>query len=151
MQLESLLGQYAGRPVSSAVGRYAVNLCADGFAELEDGERHRLFLKPEAKCSVTIAKKADPCKVALQVDSADTTDVQLPPADGMTYVNIDLDFDINRRRFGKWNRRQRGNFGKSVGLRRHHRILQSASAVRYRDRGSAEIGLFQPGLSHRAR
>jgi len=115
MQLESLLGQYAGRPVSSAVGRYAVNLALTASPSWKTASGIAFSLKPEAKCSVTIAKKADPCKVALQVDSADTTDVQLPPADGMTYVNIDLDFDITGAVSGSGTVGSVGISGKASG------------------------------------
>ena len=93
LQLGSALAHYAGKPVSSAIGQSSPTLTLTAAPKWTAGPV-TFSLTPTAKCSIAIAAKGEAFKVATKIDDpADTTDVQLPAA-GMTYINIDIDFDL---------------------------------------------------------
>jgi hypothetical protein len=89
------LGQDAAKPVSSAVGASLLpELTLTATLPSWKAGPVTFSLTPTAKCTVTIAARAEDFKVATKVDDTSATiDVQPAPA-GMTYVNIDLDFTL---------------------------------------------------------
>jgi hypothetical protein len=115
LQLESTFAQYAGGPISAAVGNFTVNLALTDSPNWTTASGIAFSLSADAKCNISIANKGEAFSVALIVDSSATTDVQLTPADGMTYVNIDLDFDIKGNVSGSGNVSGVGIAGKASG------------------------------------
>lgn len=91
------LAQFSGKPVASAAAAGLTVLSLDLQASLPTWKAGvvSFSLKPEAKCTITIANKGEPLPVSLKVDSPNTTDVQLAADPTKVYVNIDFDFDIS--------------------------------------------------------
>jgi hypothetical protein len=115
LQLGSEFAQHAGAPVSSAAGSFAASLDLTASPSWKTASGISFSLKPDAKCNIAIAKSGESFPVALKVDSSGTTDVQLTPPGGMTYVNIDLDFDITGNVSGSGTVSGVGISGKASG------------------------------------
>lgn len=93
-RLASTIAMHVDEPISGLAGTTPVALSLSSPASWTTAGGIGFSLKPEAKCAITIADKGTAFEVAMDVDSATATDIQAV-ADGSTYVNIDLDFDIS--------------------------------------------------------
>jgi hypothetical protein len=95
VQLASELAKFAGQPVSAAVGTSSPTLTLTATLPSWTAGPVTFSLTPTATCTITIGDKGEDFEVATKVDdTTSTTNVQLPAAAGMTYVNIDLDFTL---------------------------------------------------------
>jgi hypothetical protein len=93
-QLAADLAGFAGQPVSAAVGKSSVSLSLTATPTWTAGPV-KFSLAPSAKCTITIAAQGEDFEAALNIaDTSKTTNVQLVPLAGTTYINIDLDFSL---------------------------------------------------------
>jgi hypothetical protein len=88
------VAKFAGEPIKSAVGSSPANVTMAGDHSWELPLGIGLSLKADAKCTVAVSLTSNTFPIQKDIDSADSTNVSCGPADGVVYVNIDLDFDI---------------------------------------------------------
>ncbi len=94
-QLASDLAKFAGQPVSSVSGNFSVSLSLTATLPTWTAGPVTFSLAPSAKCTITIAAQGEDFEAALNIaDTTKTSNVQLAPAAGTTYINIDLDFSL---------------------------------------------------------
>lgn len=94
-QLASDLAKFVGQPVSAAAGSFSVSLSLTATLPTWTAGPVTFSLVPSAKCTITIAAQGEDFEAALNIaDTTKTTNVQLAPAAGTTYINIDLDFSL---------------------------------------------------------
>ena len=90
----SEVATYAGKPVQQAMQAQPaqVKITGDPNWKLPSGIAFSLTL--DASCRIAVCPTSTKFSCNKSVDSDDTMDVVAGPTDGIAYINIDLDFDI---------------------------------------------------------
>ncbi|HZL57433.1 MAG TPA: hypothetical protein VFC21_10145 [Bryobacteraceae bacterium] len=115
LQVASVFARFAGQEVSNAIGSAPLSLSLGATPNWKTASGISFSLKPEAKCAIAIADRGTAFPVALKVDSSETTDIQSPVAAGVTFINIDLDFDVSGNVSGSGTASGVGISGKASG------------------------------------
>jgi hypothetical protein len=113
--IASELGQYASQPIQAAIGSKPAQLVIQTNASWKTSTGIGFSLTPKASCTIAIGKTSTKFSVAKSIESSDTQDIYAGPADGITYLNIELDFDIKSNVSGSGNVSGVGIAGKASG------------------------------------
>jgi hypothetical protein len=89
------LQKYALHPIEqAAAAKSAAKLVLSGSASWTTTNGIGFSLTPSASCSISIDVASEAFAVAMDIESSQTTNVGAGPAQGIVYVNIELDFSI---------------------------------------------------------
>lgn len=97
-QIVGELEKFALQPIkAAAVAKASASVNLTDTASWKTSNGISFSLTPTAKCSINIGSASETFAVAMSIESTDpkdTKNVSAGPADGIVYVNIDLDFSI---------------------------------------------------------
>ncbi len=109
------VAKFAGQPIQSAVSSNPANLSLTGDHNWDLPLGIGFSLNADAKCTLAVSATSNAFSIQKTIDSTDTTDVSSGPANGIVYVNIDLDFDITGDISGSGTVNAIGISGKASG------------------------------------
>ena len=113
--IASELGQYASQSIQAAIGSKPAQVVIQTSASWKTSTGIEFSLTPKASCTIAIGQTSAKFSVAKSIESSDTQDIYAGPTNGITYINIELDFDIKRNVSGGGNVSGVGIAGKASG------------------------------------
>jgi hypothetical protein len=95
-EIGSELAMFGGKPISAAIGAQPakITIRAPGQWKTSTKTPIGFDLSVTANCHISVSDKSSKLDIAKSIESDETDDGCLGPTSGVTYVNIDMDFEV---------------------------------------------------------